>query len=158
MSKKIQFTKAGHQKINSELKELTELKHPAAKDRLSKARAMGDLKENSEYHAAKDDLGTIVGRIAELEEMLRWAEIVDDAVVNLEDDLVRLGCKVIIDKNGQRDQYHIVGEYEVDPMIKKISHTSPIGKALMGKKKGDIVEVVIPSGKHIYTIIDIKQS
>ena len=109
MTKKIQFTKEGHQKI-----------------------------------------------LAELEEMLRWADIVDEAVEKIESDLVRLGCRVVVDKSGQRDEYHIVGEFEADPMQKKLSTTSPIGQALVGKKKGDIVEVVIPSGKHTYTIVDVK--
>ena len=156
MAKKIQFTKTGHQKIVEELKHLKSVRHPAAKDRLAKARAMGDLKENSEYHAATEDLSVLVGRISELEEMLRWAEIVDDAVEKIESDLVRLGCRVVVDKAGKREEYHIVGEFEADPMQKKLSHTSPIGKALVGKKKGDIVEVVIPSGKHTYTIVDVK--
>lgn len=156
MTKKIQFTKEGHQKILAELEHLKVNRHPAAKDRLARARAMGDLKENSEYHAATEDLSVIVGRIAELEEMLRWADIVDEAVEKIESDLVRLGCRVVVDKAGQRDEYHIVGEFEADPMQKKLSTTSPIGQALLGKKKGDVVEVVIPSGKHTYTIVDVK--
>jgi len=156
MTKKIQFTKEGHQKILAELEHLKANRHPAAKDRLARARAMGDLKENSEYHAATEDLSVIVGRIAELEEMLRWADIVDEAVEKIESDLVRLGCRVLVDKAGQRDEYHIVGEFEADPMQKKLSTTSPIGQALLGKKKGDIVEIVIPSGKHTYTIVDVK--
>lgn len=156
MTKKIQFTKAGHQKVLEELTHLRTNRHPAAKDRLAKARAMGDLKENSEYHAATEDLSVIVGRIAELEEMLRWAEIVDDTVEKIESDLVHLGCRVVVDKAGQREEYHIVGEFEADPKQKKLSLTSPIGKALIGKKKGDIVEVAIPSGKHTFTIVDVK--
>lgn len=156
MTKKIQFTKSGHQKIQEELEHLKVVRHPAAKDRLARARAMGDLRENSEYHAATEDLSVIVGRIAELEEMLRWAEIIDDAVEKIESDLVHLGCRVVVDRAGQREEYHIVGEFEADPSQKKLSHTSPIGKALIGKKKGDIVEVVIPAGKHTYTIVDVK--
>jgi transcription elongation factor GreA len=156
MTKKIQFTKSGHQKIQEELEHLKVVRHPAAKDRLARARSMGDLRENSEYHAATEDLSVIVGRIAELEEMLRWAEIIDDAVEKIESDLVHLGCRVVVDRAGQREEYHIVGEFEADPNKKKLSNTSPIGKALIGKKKGDIVEVVIPAGKHTYTIVDVK--
>jgi len=156
MTRKIHFTKSGHLKVQEELHNLKTHKHEAAKERLAKARAMGDLRENSEYHAAKEDLAVIVGRIAELEEMLRWAEIVDDAVEKIETDLVRLGCKVTVDKNGKQEEFHIVGEFEADPMNKKLSHTSPIGSALVGKKKGDMVEVSIPSGKHTFTIIDVK--
>lgn len=156
MSKTIHFTKSGHQKLIQELAELKDMKHEAAKDRLARARAMGDLRENNEYHAAKEDLATIVGRIAELEEMLRWAEVVDDAVDKLECDLVRMGCKVVLEKNGKQEEYHIVGEYEADPLAKKLSRTSPIGSALLGKKKGDVVEISIPAGKHSYTIVDVK--
>ncbi len=158
MIRKIHFTKDGHQKIIDELQHLKSHKHGAAKDRLTRARAMGDLRENSEYHAAKEDLGVIVGRMAELEEMLRWAEIVDETVHKIENDLVRLGCKVILDKDGSREEYHIVGEFEADPMNKKLSHTSPIGGAVIGKKKGDIVEVSIPSGKNTYTIVDVRMA
>lgn len=157
MSKKIPFTKSGHAKVITELEELKAIKHPRAKDRLAKARAMGDLRENSEYHAAKEDLATIVGRISELEEMLRWAHIVDDTVEKIEADLVRMGCRVVIDKSGQQEELHIVGDFEADPPNKKISHSSPLGKALIGKKKGDVFEVVIPAGKHTYTVVDIKQ-
>lgn len=156
MPKKIQFTKEGHRKVLEELEHLKTHRHTAAKDRLARARAMGDLKENSEYHAAKEDLSVIVGRISELEEMLRWAEIVDDAVEKIESDLVRLGCRVVVEKEGQRDEYHIVGEFEANPMQKKLSTTSPIGQALLGKKKGEVVEIAIPSGKHTYTIVDVK--
>lgn len=158
MTKKIQFTKDGHAKLVKELEHLKNNKHPIAKERLAKARAMGDLRENSEYHAAKEDLGIVVGRIAELEEMLKWAEIVDDAVEKIEEDLIRLGCRVVIDKAGQKEELHIVGEFESDPLQKKISHTSPMGKALIGKKEGDVVEMVIPSGKHVFTILNIKKN
>lgn len=156
MSKKIKFTKSGHEAITKELHALKTIKHDEAKLRLERARAMGDLRENSEYHAAKEDLGVVVGRMAELEEMLRWAEIVDDAVDQIECDLVKMGCRVVVEKNGKQDEYHMVGEYEADPANKKLSHTSPIGAALLGKKKGDVIEVTIPSGKHTYTIVDVK--
>lgn len=158
MTKKFQFTKTGHQKLLSELEHLKSTKHPAAKERLSKARQMGDLRENSEYHAAKEDLGVIVGRISELEEMLRWAEVIEETIEKIEMDLVRLGCKVVVEKEGKQDEYHIVGDFEADPLQKKISHTSPIGKALVGKKRGDQIEVIIPSGKHVYTVVDIRQA
>lgn len=156
MSKKIQFTKSGHEAITNELHVLKTIKHDQAKARLERARAMGDLRENSEYHAAKEDLGVIVGRMAELEEMLRWAEIVDHTVHDIENDLVRLGCRVVVEKEGVRDEYHIVGEYEADPKAKKLSPASPLGKSLIGRKKGDVVEVSIPSGNNTYTIVDIK--
>jgi transcription elongation factor GreA len=158
MIRKIHFTKSGHTAIKNELDQLRNEKHGLAKERLTKARAMGDLRENSEYHAAKEDLAVIVGRISELEEMLRWAVIVDGAVDEIEHDLVRMGCKVVIDKSGTKEEYHIVGEFEADPLSKKLSHTSPMGSALIGKRKGDVVEIKIPSGRHTFTILDVRAS
>lgn len=156
MMKKYQFTKDGHTKLIHELEQLKQTRHPGAKVRLEKARAMGDLRENSEYHAAKEDLGEIVGRITELEEMLRWAEIVDDSVNKLVEDLVALGTKVKVEKDGSViDEFDIVGDFEADPVQKKLSHSSPIGKALIGKKKGETVDIEIPAGKISFRILDI---
>jgi transcription elongation factor GreA len=67
-----------------------------------------------------------------------------------------MGCRVVVEREGKRSEYHIVGEHESDPMKKKLSHTSPIGAALIGKKKGDVIEVTIPTGKHTYTIVDVQ--
>jgi transcription elongation factor GreA len=156
MTKKYQLTKEGYESLLRELEHLKSTRHSAAKNRLSRARAMGDLRENSEYHAAKEDLGEIVGRIAELEEMLRWAEVVDQGVNQLAEDLVSLGTRIKVEKDGTVvDEFDIVGDFEADPLRKKLSHSSPIGKALLGKKKGDTVEVEIPAGKISYRILDI---
>lgn len=151
--KKIQLTKEGFENLQKEFRNLLETKKPFAVDRLSKARAMGDLSENSEYTAAKEDLSFLEGRIQEIEEILKTAEVITNHNGNT---VVDIGVAVTVEADGKRDMFHIVGEFEADPMNKKLSHTSPIGKALIGKKVGDIVEVEIPAGKIQYKILEIK--
>lgn len=151
--KKIQFTQDGYTKLQQELELLKKTKLPQALDRLQKARAMGDLKENSEYTASKEDLAFVEGRIRELEELLHNASIVE---VNMEEGAIEIGCSVEVETNGKKTEFMIVGEFEADPMSKKLSHTSPIGSALLGKKKGDKVEIEVPAGKNVYTIVNVK--
>ena len=151
--KKVQLTQEGYENLQKELKNLIEVKKPQAVDRLSKARAMGDLSENSEYTAAKEDLSFVEGRIQEVEEIIKTAEVVTNRNGN---HVVDVGVAVTVEADGKRDEFHIVGEFEADPMNKKLSNTSPIGKALIGKKVGDLVEVEIPAGKIVYKILEIK--
>lgn len=151
--KKVQLTQEGFNNLQKELKDLQENKKPFAIERLSKARAMGDLSENSEYAAAKEDLSFVEGRIQEVEQILKTAEVVSNHNGN---HAVDVGTTVIVEADGKQDVFQIVGEFEADPMNKKLSHTSPIGKALTGKKVGDIVEVQIPAGKIQYKILEIK--
>ncbi len=150
--KKIQLTKEGYNNLKKELKELIEIKKPKAVERLQKARAMGDLSENSEYSAAKEQLAFVEGRIQEIEEILKTAQIIEDQ----QKDTVNIGVKVTVESNKGKEEFHIVGEFEADPNNKKLSHTSPIGKALIGKRVGDWVEIDIPAGKIKYKIVDIK--
>lgn len=151
--KKIQLTKEGFEKLQRELRELRDKKRPAAVERLQKARAMGDLSENSEYTAAKEDLALVEGRTQELEAILKDVEVTEN---HTQHDGIEIGDTIVVEHNGQQEEYSIVGEFEADPMNKKLSHTSPIGKALLGKTVGETVEVTIPAGKTTYTIIDIK--
>lgn len=153
--KKIQFTQEGYEKLKAEYEELTTKKKHQALDRLQKARAMGDLSENSEYTAAKEDLAFVEGRISELEHLLANAEIIESPT---ERGAIDIGCNVIVEANGQQHTFMIVGEFEADPVAKKLSHTSPIGKALLGKKVGEKVEVSVPAGKMIYKILDIRNA
>lgn len=152
--KKFQFTQDGFNKLQQELEDLTKNKRPKAVTRLQTARSMGDLKENSEYGAAKEDLAFIEGRIQELEELLKHGEIIAPHMSNAID----IGCKVSVDKDGTKIDYFIVGEFEADPMQNKLSSTSPIGHALLGKKIGETVEVNVPAGKITYKILDIQNS
>lgn len=150
--KKIQVTQEGFENLQKELKELVEVKRPAVLDRLAKARAMGDLRENSEYSASKEDQGFIEGRIMELEQLLKNVEVV---TASGDAGTIQIGTAVVVDTPNGKDTFYIVGEFEADPMNKKLSQTSPIGKALIGKKVGDTVEVEVPAGKLTYRIIEV---
>lgn len=151
--KKVQLTKEGFEKIQQELAKLKNTKRQKAIDRLQKARAMGDLSENSEYQAAKEELELVEGRIAELEAILTNIEIVEQKNNSRE---IQIGSRVAVDVDGERDDFLIVGEFEADPINKKLSQTSPVGQALIGKKIGDQATIDSPSGKIIYKVIDIK--
>lgn len=151
---KVQFTEEGFQKLKQEHQELLTVKRPYAVDRLQKARAMGDLSENSEYSAAKEDLAFVEGRIRELEELIKNAEIINQKTAN---GGIDIGHRVIVEFNNQQDEYVLVGEFEADPLAKKLSSTSPIGKALMGRKVGETVQVEVPAGKMLYKILDIQK-
>ena len=150
---KIQITKQGFESLKKELDELVNTKRPKLVERLSHARSQGDLSENSDYHSARDELEFLDGKIAELEEVLRSAVIVR---IGGKSGQVSFGTKVTVSGNGQKDVYHIVGDWEADPAKKRISHTSPLGSALVGKKVGDKVEVEAPAGKISYKILAIE--
>ena len=153
MKKKIQLSQSGLDGLKEELYELKTVKLPAILSRLQRARAMGDLKENSEYSASKEEQAMADGRIFELEMLIKNAVIIDSTE---NAGIVHIGCSVDVEQDGKKDTYLIVGEYESDPMNKKLSDISPIGKALMGKKIGDSVEVSVPAGKMIFKIMQIK--
>ncbi len=146
------MTKEGLKDLQVEYDELVNTKRPAAVTRLSDARELGDLSENSEYAAAKQDLAFIDGRIAELEEILRAAKVITNHVKGHVD----VGATVTLHINGKKEAFTVVGEWEADPTQKKISHSSPLGKALIGKKVGEEVEVEAPAGKLLYTILSIE--
>lgn len=152
-SKKIQFTQEGFDGLKTELDELLKNKKQQAIDRLAKARAMGDLSENSEYTAAKEELAFVDGRIKEIEELLKRGEVVQSTP----SAGITIGAEVTVDKDGREETYSIVGEFEADPLNKKLSATSPIGKALLGKNEGDLVVVEVPAGKLNYKILKIKK-
>lgn len=145
---KIQFTAVGLDELKSELKDLQSNKLPAAIDRVARARDFGDLSENAEYHAAKEELSFIEGRIEELENIVAKAYVVGKK----DTSTIDIGCRVTVELGGKEHTYDVVGEWEADPMKKKISHTSPLGQALVGKKKGETVEFQAPAGKVVYKI------
>ncbi len=145
---KIQFTATGLDELKLELVDLQTKKLPAAIDRVSRARDFGDLSENAEYHAAKEELSFIEGRIEELENIVAKAYVVSKK----DTSTIDIGCRVTVELSGKEHTYDVVGEWEADPMKKKISHTSPLGQALVGKKKGETVEFEAPAGKVIYKI------
>jgi transcription elongation factor GreA len=145
---KVHLTQEGFTELQEEFERL-KAKEPQAVNRVTKAREFGDLSENSEYHAAREDLALVQGRIDELEDLLARATILKNPSKK---GVVDLGCKVTVAHNGEVVTVILVGDYEADPQKRKISHDSPLGQALIGKKVGDKVEFEAPVGKVIYTI------
>jgi len=150
--KKIYLTKEGLAQLKKELKELSNVKRPDVLARVTQARNMGDLAENAEYAAAREELSFIDGRIDELGELLKNAEVIKGTSSHT---IVKLGSTVTLHAKGKKDTFTVVGEWEADPKEKKISHESPLGKVLIGKKVGDKIEVEAPAGKISYTVISI---
>lgn len=147
----VQVTKAGLEALKKELEELKSVKRPQLVDRLAHARSEGDLKENSDYQNARSELEFMDGRIEELEHVIKNAVVMSSSG----GDEVVVGTRVTVETNGSEHVFEIVGEWEADPMQKKISHTSPIGQALSGKRVGEEVEVEAPAGKIVYKIVKI---
>lgn len=148
------MTPLGYRALVDELKQLQETGLPQAIDRVAKAREFGDLSENAEYHSAKEDLAALEGRIEELKDIINRVNVVD--VKKSGEEEVGIGSVVTVTINGSHHEFSIVGEWEADPAAKKISHESPLGKALIGKRVGDIVEVEAPAGKVNYTVKNVK--
>ncbi len=145
----VQLTRQGYEELAAELSQLRDEKRPAAVARVARAREFGDLSENAEYQAAREELNFIDGRIDELQDIMSRAKVVASQKSNSK---VGLGCKVTVAANGASQVFHVVGDWEANPAEMKISHDSPLGKALLGKKVGDKVEVEAPAGTVVYTI------
>lgn len=152
MKNDVKLTKEGLEALKKELVELRDVKRPKLVDRLSNARSQGDLSENSDYQSAKEELEFLDGRIEELEEVIKTALVAPATKAGGVD----VGTRVTVRVNGNKVVFHIVGEWEADPINKKISHESPLGKALVGGKVGDKVEVEAPAGKVHYEILAIE--
>ena len=152
--KKVYITREGLEELKQEYEDLVKVNRPEVVERVAKAREMGDLSENSEYHAAKENLALIDGRTEELADIIKVAEVISDAKSN--GRTVQIGSLVTVKINGKKEVFSLVGEWEADPHEKKISHESPLGKALMGKSLGEKIEVEAPAGKIIYHITEIK--
>ena len=152
---KIPITIAGAEKLREELIRLKQTERPNAINAIAEARAHGDLKENAEYHAAREQQGFIEGRILEIESKLAAAQIID--VTQLENNgRVIFGSTVLLSNgDGKSIEYRIVGEDEADINLNMISVTSPVARALIGKVEGDNVEVNTPSGNMIYEIVEV---
>lgn len=155
-SKKIYLTKEGLTELKAEHDELVKKRRPEVLERVSQARNMGDLSENGEYIAAREELSFIDGRIEEIEEILKKVVLIDEKHAKTGAKVVELGSTVTLKKEGKKEIFTLVGEWEADPMEKKISHESPLGKALLGKQTGEKVEVEAPAGHILYTIVEVK--
>ena len=151
----IKLTPEGLEKLKNDLKDFEEVRRPRAVDRLAQARSMGDLSENNDYIQAKEDLGMIDGQINELKEILTRAELIGDQSSG-SGSTISIGSRVMVKVDGKEQTFHIVGEWEADPINQKISHESPLGQALLGKSVGDDVEFDAPVGKLHYKILSIQ--
>jgi transcription elongation factor GreA len=152
---KTPMTRRGADKLRAELHKLKTVERPANSQAIGEARAHGDLSENAEYHAARERAGFIEGRISEIESKLANAQIVDPKLVDAEGRCV-FGATVDVESKGEKATWQIVGEDEADIKAGRISYSSPIGKALIGKESGEIVEVQTPGGLKRYEIIDVR--
>ncbi len=150
---KILLTPEGLAKIKKEYQELTGKRRKEIALRIQKARELGDLTENAEYESAREEQASVEGRIAELEELMKRAKVVESN--KKRPKKIEVGCKVRVHLEEKDEEFQIVGAPEADPAGGKISHESPLGQALLGKKVGDKIEVDAPVGKLIYKILDI---
>ena len=147
------ITQEGLEKLKKELVYLKETKRQEIADRLRRAIAFGDLSENFEYANARDEQAFVEGRISELEDIIIDSKIVSSTPVH--SDTVQIGSQVTLKDSEESATYTITGPQEANPMEGKISAESPLGKALLGKKKGDQIKVETPAGKIEYSIIAI---
>jgi transcription elongation factor GreA len=147
---KVPMLAEGHAKLEAELKRLRE-ERPSIVDAIEEARAHGDLSENAEYHAAKERQGQVEAAIADVEDQLSRAMVIDPTT--LSGDKVIFGATVtLLDEESKEFRYQLVGQVEADAKVGRISYNSPLGRALIGREKGDEVEVTTPSGERWYSI------
>ncbi|MCY4504609.1 MAG: transcription elongation factor GreA [Hyphomicrobiales bacterium] len=153
---KVPITQKGYDRLVAELKQLKSVERPRIIAAISEARAHGDLSENAEYHAAKEQQGLNESRIQELDDMSSRAEVID--VSQFSGDQVRFGAHIMV-RNETDDREHrwqIVGHYEADATAGLLSVMSPMARALIGRKKGDVVSVHAPGGEKDYTILQVE--
>lgn len=153
---KIPLTKVGYTALEAELKNLKGVERPNIIAAISEARAQGDLSENAEYSAAKEKQSFIEGRIQDLEAVLSRAQVIDTSSINSK--VIRFGATVLVadeDDDSERT-YQIVGDFEADIEKNKISLSSPLAKALIGKEEGDVAEFKAPSGQKSFDILEVR--
>lgn len=153
ISKKFILTREGLANLKSEYDELVKSKRPLIAQRIQRAREFGDLSENSEYDAAKEEQSLLEARISQLEEVLPKAQIIQKAS---QSDFVVIGSGVVIEMNDEIHNFQIVGSMEADPTANKISNESPVGKALLGLKGGESIEVAFGPVKSKIKVLEIK--
>ena len=156
---KVPITARGAELLRDEVQRLKRIERPAVVQAIAEARAHGDLKENAEYHAAKDQQGMLEARIRDIEFKLSHAHVIDVSKLN-QDGRVVFGVTVIVidedDEDGKEISYQIVGEDEADIREGRISFTSPIARALIGREEGDSVTVAAPGGERTVEIVEIR--
>lgn len=161
MAKEVVVTREGYQKLEQDLEELRTVKRKEVADKIKVARGYGDLSENAEYDAAKEEQAIVEARIADLEATLKVARIIDDS--ELSNDTVSIGMRVKILAEGDdpedAEEYDITGSTEADMNLNRISDESPVGAALIGHKAGDEVDVTLPNGSVIvYKVLAVSRS
>ena len=151
------ITTKGAQRLRAELEELKSVKRPAVIQAIAEARAHGDLKENAEYHAAREQQGFIEGRIKQLEAELSNAQLIDVSTLNAGDKVV-FGATVVLADTGNDEEktYQIVGDLEADIRQGMIAISSPVARALIGKHEGDTVTIDAPAGQREYEIVSVR--
>lgn len=157
MSDKVPMTVRGHELLEAELKRLKYEDRPNVIEAIAEARGHGDLKENAEYHAAKEQQGFIEGRIKELEGKLSHKQVIDVTAVDAKGKVIFGSTVEILEEETDREiAYKIVGEDEADIKSNLISYTSPIARALIGKSEGDVVSFQAPGGEKTFEILEVK--
>jgi len=151
------ITSQGLEKLKEELKELKNVKRPKIIEAIAEARGHGDLKENAEYHAAKEEQAKIEGRVIEINDLIARANVVDVTKLEKKDNVIFGSTVYLINlENNEKKTYKIVGKDEADITKNYIYFKSPIGKALIGKKKKELVEVITPSGEKNFEITEVE--
>ena len=153
-SDKVPMLAEGHRQLTEEVKRL-KLERPEIIDSIEEARAHGDLSENAEYHSAKERQGQVEASIGDLEDRVSRAQIIDPT--SLSGDRIVFGATVtLLDDDDKKIRYQIVGQTEADAKVGRISYNSPLGRALIGRKVGDEIEVTVPSGDRFYLVDKIE--
>ena len=156
MAKQIFVSKDGYLKLQNELEHLKTVKRAEIAQAIKKARSFGDLSENSEYDEAKNEQAKLYGRIAEIEDVLSHAVIIEDE--NEASGRVGLGCTVVVeDENGKQTEYRITGSQEANPMEFKLSDDSPFGRAVVGKAAGETFTVNAPAGSFTMKVVSVSR-
>lgn len=151
------MTAKGAARLRAELEELKSVKRPAVIEAISEARAHGDLKENAEYHAAREQQGFIEGRIKQLEGDLSHAQVIDVSTLNAGDRVVFGATVELVDTDSDEEKtYQIVGDLEADIKLGMIAISSPVARALIGKHEGDAVTIEAPGGTREYEIVAVR--
>lgn len=151
MDKEIYISKDGLKKLKEEMNEITTVKKREVANRIKTAKEFGDLSENSEYDDAKNEQAFLEGRISEIEHIIKNAKIIEEVACTTKDE-VCVGHTVTVELESGEAKFRIVGSYEADPEMGLISNESPIGEALLGKKKGEEISVKVPAGEMRYKI------
>ncbi|MEW6598258.1 MAG: transcription elongation factor GreA [Pseudomonadota bacterium] len=153
---KVPMTAEGYRALDEELKRLKSVERPSVIAAIAEARSHGDLSENAEYHAAKERQGWIEGRIAEIEDRISRAQVID--VSKLSGAQVKFGATVtVVDEDTEEEaRYQVVGEHEADVKRGRLSLTSPLARGMIGKGPGDVVEVITPAGVKAYEILKVE--